>query len=134
MTDDVTFPKPMGQQLLIKVYDPQTGRWGRTFFGQPIAVDGQKPEPARGIVLNVGYGQLLAPSMERVPFDVQTGDEILFYDEYAAPITVDGEPLVMLNEANVLLIVSRLGGQGLLDRLKRDAQERVDDAAKGPEE
>jgi len=111
-----TFPTPMGNGLLVKVFDPQTGKFGTGFFGQftpPRGQDGEveRPLPARGMVVAAGPGTYHVQSESHLPMAVQVGDEVLFFDQFSQPIEIgegdDVERLVLLAEDHVMVVLSR---------------------------
>lgn len=109
MSDERKFPMPMGNSVLAQVFDPQSEKWGTGFFGQSVQTGDDKPLPARGVIVAVGPGTMILPQMERVPMEVEVGDEVLFFDQFAQPIEIDGQRLVLLAQENIMVVVNRLG-------------------------
>ncbi len=59
-----------------------------------------------GIVIAVGTGTLLESGV-RSPLQAKVGDRILFGAKAGADVTVDGQKLLLLAEANVLAVEDR---------------------------
>jgi chaperonin GroES len=69
-----------------------------------LTPDSAKPAPKYGQVVSVGSG-VLSPQGERIPLEVSAGDVILFTEFSGVPVVVDGQPLFVMRECDVLAIV-----------------------------
>lgn len=74
--------------------------------GGIVLPDTAKEKPQRGTVLFVGPGKLL-DNGQRAPMSVKVGDEV-YYGKYSGTeIEVDGEPIVILRESEILAVVEK---------------------------
>lgn len=83
------------------------------YFVRPLELKGSSLVPKEfldkyydlreGIVTHVGTGTLLE-SGQRAPLQAKQGDTVLFGMKVGTEVTVDGEKLVLLAEANVLAV------------------------------
>jgi len=73
--------------------------------GGIIIPDTAKEKPVEGTVVAVGSGKVLKNGKVR-PLDVKKGDRILFGKYSGTEIKVDGEEHVLLNEDDVLAVLS----------------------------
>jgi chaperonin GroES len=65
--------------------------------------DSAKEKPQHGEVLAVGPGRF--DEGARVPMDLAVGDRVLFGKYSGAEVVVDGEPLLILRESDVLAVL-----------------------------
>jgi len=87
--------KPLGDRLIVKaVEDEETTASGL------VLPDTAKEKPQKGKVLAVGDGRI--EDGERIPLDVEEGDEVLYSKYGGTEIKVDGEDLLVLRESDVL--------------------------------
>ena len=92
--------KPLGDRLIVKaVEEEETTAIGIVLPGTA------KEKPQRGKVLAVGDGKF-GDDNERVPIDVNEGDEVLYSKYGGTEITVEGEDLLVLRESDVLAKVA----------------------------
>jgi len=74
--------------------------------GGIVLPDDAQQKADRGTVLTVGPG-LVTPNGDRVGMEVQAGDTVIFGEYSGATVQIDGEELVILREAEVLVILGR---------------------------
>lgn len=73
--------------------------------GGIVLPDAAREKPRQGRVLSVGDGRLLADGT-RVRHQVSEGDRVLFNSYAGAEVEVNGEDLLIMNEAEILAVVS----------------------------
>jgi chaperonin GroES len=66
--------------------------------------DTAKEKPQEGEILAVGPGRY--DDGKRVPMDVKVGDKVLFGKYSGTEVMIDGEPLLILRESDVLAVLS----------------------------
>ena len=66
--------------------------------------DTAKEKPQQGEILAVGPGRF--DEGTRVPMDVKVGDKVLYGKYSGTEVTIDGEPLLILRESDVLAVIS----------------------------
>lgn len=67
--------------------------------------DTAKEKPQQGEILAVGPGKV-SDQGERIAPDVKAGDKVLYGKYSGTEVTVDGETLLILREADVLAVLS----------------------------
>ena len=92
--------KPLGDRLIVKAVEEE-----ETTASGIVLPDTAKEKPQRGKVLAVGDGKF-GDDNERVPLDVNEGDEVLYSKYGGTEITIDGEDLLVLRESDVLAKVA----------------------------
>ena len=93
--------KPLGVRVIVKpIEEEQT-----TASGLVLPDTASKEKPERGKVLAVGDGELKDDGSRR-ELDVSEGDEVLFSKYGGNEVTVDGEDLLVLKEADILAKIS----------------------------
>ena len=92
--------KPLGDRLIVKAVEEE-----ETTTSGIVLPDTAKEKPQRGKVLAVGDGKF-GDDNERVPIDVNEGDEVLYSKYGGTEITIDGEDLLVLRESDVLAKVA----------------------------
>ena len=92
--------KPLGDRLIVQAVEED-----ETTASGIVLPDTAKEKPQRGKVLAVGDGKF-GDDNERVPIDVDEGDEVLYSKYGGTEITVDGEELLVLRESDVLAKVA----------------------------
>jgi chaperonin GroES len=73
--------------------------------GGIVLPDSAQEKPRQGRVLSVGDGRLL-PNGTRVRHQVSEGDRVLFGSYGGTEVEVNGEDLLIMNESEILAIVS----------------------------
>lgn len=73
--------------------------------GGIILVDTAKEKPSEGEIISAGSGYKNEDGTVR-PMDVKAGDKVLFGKWSGTEITVDGEELLIMKEADILGILS----------------------------
>ncbi len=91
--------KPLGDRVLIKVEESDNA-----LPSGLVIPDTAKEKPQEGLVLAVGPGAY--HDGQRVALDVKEGDRVLFSKYGGTEVKVDGEDLMILNERDVLAVVS----------------------------
>jgi len=87
--------KPLGDRLIVSPVEEE-----ETTASGIVLPDTAKEKPQKGKVLAVGAGKL--EDGQRIPLDVEEGDEVLYSKYGGTDITVDGEDLLVLRESDVL--------------------------------
>jgi chaperonin GroES len=72
--------------------------------GGILMPDQAKEKPNRGLVVAVGSGHLTRDG-QRIPLDVKVGDTVLYSSYGGSKVDVDDEEYVVMNEADVLLVL-----------------------------
>jgi chaperonin GroES len=92
--------QPLGDRLIVEVSE------GEDVTASGIVLpDTAQEKPERGRVLAVGPGSL-NENGERVPLDVETGDEIIFSKYGGTTISLENEDYLILRESDVLAKLS----------------------------
>lgn len=71
--------------------------------GGIVLPDSARTQPAEGRVLSVGDGRL-GTDGTRTPLQVHDGDRVIFSSCAGTEIEVDGQPLLILSESDILAI------------------------------
>ncbi len=100
MVDTATTLKPLGDRLVIK----PAGREEMTASGI-VLPDTAKEKPQRGTVIAAGEGRR-DDDGDRIPMDVQVGDEVLFAKYAGTEFKLNDEDLLILSEKDVLAVVN----------------------------
>jgi chaperonin GroES len=87
--------KPLGDRLIVQASEEE-----ETTASGIVLPDTAKEKPQKGKVLAVGDGPI--EDGKRRPLDVSEGDEILYSKYGGTEITVEGDELLVLREADVL--------------------------------
>lgn len=72
--------------------------------GGIILPDTAKEKPKQGKVLSLGEGKAL-DNGQRAPFQVKTGDRVLFTSYAGSEVNVDGKEYIIMTEDDILAIV-----------------------------
>lgn len=91
---------PLGEKVVVKrlAAEEQTD-------GGILLPDSAREKPLQGRVLSVGDGPLLADG-SRAQHQVNEGDRVLFSSYAGSQVIVDGEELLLMDEAEILAVVS----------------------------
>jgi chaperonin GroES len=92
--------KPLGDRLIVSVVEEE-----ETTASGIVLPDTAKEKPQRGKVVAVGDGKLDEDG-DRIPVDVDEGDEVLYSKYGGTEIEVEGEDLLVLRESDVLAKVT----------------------------
>lgn len=90
---------PLGDKVVVKRLDAE-----EKTAGGIVLPDASRQKPQEGRVLSVGDGKLL-PSGSRASHVVQEGDRVLFSSYGGIEVKVDGEELLILDEADILAVM-----------------------------
>ncbi|MEX0790111.1 MAG: co-chaperone GroES [Actinomycetota bacterium] len=91
--------KPLGDRVLIKIEESENA-----LPSGLVIPDTAKEKPQEGTVVAVGPGSYQDGT--RVPLDVKEGDRVLFSKYGGTEVKVGGDEFMMLNERDVLAIVT----------------------------
>ena len=91
---------PLGENVIVKRLDAE-----EVTAGGILLPDSAQEKPQQGRVLSVGDGRLLADG-SRANHQVGEGDRVLFDRYSGADVVVDGEELLIMEEAAILAIVT----------------------------
>ncbi|HVL51599.1 MAG TPA: co-chaperone GroES [Actinomycetota bacterium] len=91
--------KPLGDRVLIKVEETENA-----LPSGLVIPDTAKEKPQEGKVVAVGPGTY--HDGQRIALDVKEGDRVLFSKYGGTEVKVGGEDLMILNERDVLAVVS----------------------------
>jgi len=91
--------RPLHDRLLVQREEEATSSPGGI-----VLPTGAAERPARGEVKAVGPGRVL-PNGSLRPLDVKVGDQVLFGTYSGTEVKVDGKPLLMLREEDVVAVV-----------------------------
>jgi len=88
--------KPLGDRLIVKPIEEE-----ETTASGIVLPDTAKEKPQKGKVVAVGDGAVKEDG-SRQPIDVSEGDEVLYSKYGGTEITIEGDDLLVLREADVL--------------------------------
>jgi chaperonin GroES len=91
--------KPLGDRLVVRPLSRE-----ETTKSGIVLPDTAKEKPMRGVVLAVGEGRR-DDDGERIPMDVETGNQVLFAKYAGTEFKVDDEELLVLSEKDVLAVI-----------------------------
>jgi chaperonin GroES len=91
--------RPLHDRLVVRRLDD-----GEQTVGGIIIPDSAKEKPQQGTVIAAGSGTV-SEDGTRIPLDVKPGDLILFGKYASQEITLDGEPLLIMRENEVLAVL-----------------------------
>lgn len=91
---------PLLDRVLVRRVEPE-----KVTRGGIILPDTAQEKPQAGEVVAVGTGAINADGSVR-PLNVKPGDRVMFGKWSGAELQVDGEPLIVMNEADILGIVT----------------------------
>ncbi len=87
--------KPLGDRIVIRQIEAE-----EVTASGIVLPDTAQEKPQRGEVLAVGDGRY--DDGERVPLDLEVGDEVIYAKYGGTEVTIDGEDLLILRESDVL--------------------------------
>ena len=88
--------QPMADLVLVKPNKSE-----QVSRGGIVLPDTAKEKPQEGTVIAVGTGRV-SEAGKKIPMDISIGDIVLFSKYGGTEITVDGDELVLLHEADIL--------------------------------
>jgi len=91
---------PLGQNVVVKALDAE-----EVTAGGIVLPDTAQEKPQQGRVLSVGDGRLLADG-SRAKNQVTEGDRVLYGCFSGTNVVVDGEELLIMDEGEILAIVT----------------------------
>ena len=92
--------RPLGEKVLLQRLEAE-----QTTRGGIVLPDTAKEKPQKGKVLAVGDGKLLDDG-SRAAFQVKAGQTVLFASYAGTEIKVDGEEMILMDESEILAILS----------------------------
>ncbi|MEY4609329.1 MAG: hypothetical protein RL625_1546 [Gemmatimonadota bacterium] len=90
---------PLSDRVVVKAMEEAEQMRGGLYIP-----DTAKEKPQQGEVIAVGPGR--TEDGKRVPMEVKAGDKILYGKYSGTEVTIDGAPLLILRESDILAIVS----------------------------
>lgn len=90
---------PLADRVVIRAIDE-----GEQRYGQLYIPDNAKEKPQQGEVIAVGPGRFERDRC--VPMGVHVGDRVLYGKYAGTEVKIDGEPLLILRESDVLAVIS----------------------------
>ena len=91
--------EPLGEKIVVKRTEAD-----EVTAGGILLPDSAREKSAQGKVLSVGSGRMM-PDGTRAKPQVSEGDRILFSSYAGTEIDVDGDPLLIMNEADILAVL-----------------------------
>ena len=91
--------RPVGERLVVR----PAAKEEVTKSGIVIP-DTAKEKPQEGVVIAVGSGKLL-DNGDRVPMEIQEGDQVLYAKYGGTEFKLDGEDYLVLRESDVLAVL-----------------------------
>lgn len=91
--------RPLADKVMIKRLEAEA-----VTKGGIVLPEAAKEKPRRGTVMAIGNGKLLENG-ERSEFQVKVGDEVLFTSYGGTEIKIDGEEILIMDEADILAIL-----------------------------
>ena len=88
--------QPMADLVLVKPNKSE-----QVSRGGIVLPDTAKEKPQEGNVIAVGTGRV-SEAGKKIPMDIAVGDVVLFSKYGGTEITIDGDELVLLHEADIL--------------------------------
>ena len=92
--------RPLGEKALIKRLEAE-----EMTRGGIVLPDTAKEKPQKGTVLALGDGKLLDDGT-RAKFQINKGDVVLFASFAGTEIKIDGEEYVLMDESDILAVLS----------------------------
>ena len=92
--------EPLGSKVVVKRTEAD-----EVTAGGIVLPDSAREKPSQGRVLSIGNGPLLDDG-GRGAMQVSEGDRVLFSSYSGTEIDVDGDTLLIMNEADILAVLS----------------------------
>jgi len=90
---------PLADRVVVKALEETEQMRGGLYIP-----DTAKEKPQQGEIVAVGPGRF--DEGKRVPMDVKVGDKVLYGKYSGTEVLIDGEPLLILRESDVLAVLS----------------------------
>ena len=90
---------PLADRVVIKALEETEQMRGGLFIP-----DTAKEKPMQGEVIAVGPGRF--EKDKRVPMELKVGDKVLYGKYSGTEVTIEGDQLLILREADVLAVIS----------------------------
>lgn len=91
--------EPLGSKVVVKRTEAD-----EVTAGGIVLPEAAREKPSQGRVLSVGNGRLLDDG-SRGQMQVKEGDRVLFTSYAGTEIEIDGQTLLIMNEADVLAVL-----------------------------
>ena len=91
---------PLGDKVVLRPMEAE-----ETTAGGIVLPDAAQEKPRRGKILSVGDGRLNQDG-SRSEHEVTEGDRVLYSQYSGTEVAVDGEPLLIMSENDILAIVA----------------------------
>lgn len=91
---------PLGDKVVVKHLEAE-----ETTPGGIVLPDTARERPSEGRIVSVGSGRVLADG-RRVDLQVNEGDRVLFSRYAGTDVDVNGDELLILNEADILAVLA----------------------------
>ena len=98
-TKTSTTVTPLADRVVVRALEETEQMRGGLFIP-----DTAKEKPMQGEVIAVGPGRY--EKDKRVPMELKVGDKVLYGKYSGTEVTLDGDPFLILREADVLAVVS----------------------------
>jgi chaperonin GroES len=90
---------PLADRVVVKALEETEQMRGGLYIP-----DTAKEKPQQGEIVAVGPGRF--DEGKRVPMDVKVGDKVLYGKYSGTEVVIDGEPLLILRESDVLAVLT----------------------------
>jgi chaperonin GroES len=90
---------PLADRVVVRALEET-----ETMRGGLFIPDTAKEKPMQGEVIAVGPGRY--EEGKRVPMDLKVGDKVLYGKYSGTEVTIEGDQLLILREADVLAVIS----------------------------
>jgi chaperonin GroES len=98
-TKTTTNVTPLADRVVVRALEETEQMRGGLFIP-----DTAKEKPMQGEVIAVGPGRF--EKDKRVPMELKVGDKVLYGKYSGTEVTIDGDQLLILREADVLAVVA----------------------------
>jgi chaperonin GroES len=90
--------KPLADRVLVKALEQDEVKKGGI-----IIPDTAKEKPQEGEVIEIGPGRF--EDGKSIPMEVKKGDRVLYGKYSGTEVTIDGDPYMIMREADILAIL-----------------------------
>src|SRR5476649_2466504 len=94
--------QPLEDRIVVRSNEPE-----ETTVSGLVIPDTAKEKPQQGEVLAVGPGRRAENTGELIPFELKTGDTVVYSKYGGTEITIDGEDLLILSGRDILAKVAK---------------------------